>query len=61
MAHQNSLKYKKTRDFLKDQGSMIGVEKVLAAKEYKKMLRNVKEVQRRKDLEKPCPSVYQRV
>jgi len=40
---------------------MIGVDKVLAAKEERTRLRKEKEAQRRQRLEEPGPSVYERV
>src|SRR6218665_888509 len=70
MAHQNAMKMIKIqedRDFLnaqrqKDcQGSMIGVDKVLAAKEERTRLRKEKEAQWRQRLEEPGPSVYEGV
>src|SRR6218665_1946485 len=40
---------------------MIGVDRVLAAKEERTRLRKEKEAQRRQRLEEPGPSVYERV
>src|SRR6218665_4071604 len=70
MAHQNAMKMIKIqedRDFLNAQrqkgrhGSMIGVDKVLAAKEERTRLRKEKEAQRHQRLEEPGPSVSERV